>query len=1188
MDNEEIRELLKELKETSDESSSVKSRVVKIHFDTRKEAEARQREKQKAREEAERKRLEEEEEKKRQQEALAREAEKKAEEIVSEAKAEASAAFSPDLGEEIERLNDQESAEEDKPEADLDLTWDPGKMPRLRRYFRKKDQQMQTSEEDEKTDGEASGDQRDLEDQPGQEEKNVASRLLERVKARTLGLMQRLAGQDAGQEDAHPSDHPGRSLDEDDLDGGDEDDEEDDFLDSDLPEDDESTFDTEQQDGSFAGPGVEMREIKSPEPAGPAETETSGKAEDSEDDWKRRMEEPPRFNLRHVKIPDMPVRKRTPGNRKDKKDAPEEVIPKAEKEASEYQEDSAVRSPEDEAEAALTADILASVVPAPDAAAEPEPSAEKEDKGPAAENGIDAPSGPAAESEDTTPAGETSKSDGAAPAGGIPESGKNAPADQDMSLYQDDFDSDADDFRTPGMEIRAEEMKKSSSGDKKEDSGDRKQQRKLSDLLNKVKVRKRTSSFEEMKARQAAEQRSLRQELERMREDLGKEEAAGPQSIEVVNLNENANHKQAVTIDLDKSQTGPLPDLSRTAEDLSSASSEKRRRRKGTHPDLKIGGGKKAIWGILILAGVVLAALLIFMAVRTGIGGSESSLGSGITADEGLTVRIRKQPMEYTRSGQVTLSIRVPNTIQSITVDDQSVEFEGDKKTEITVPVTKSSMKLMVVSTDKVRNATIKLAYVDSEPPVIEVKTTGNVVTLTAKDDGSGVEGIYYGTAGAFSDVPLYQTYTQPFEEDESAVYSWYATDKAGNSTVPVSGSFREASSIAFEKDSYVIYPNSEVTLKVTTDPAGAYLNNLVYTSSDQSVCTIEHGNVLVPVSEGSAEVTASADGLEPVSAQVVVSDAKQVTISAVGDCTLGTDPNLAPENNFTAYQNVYGNEYFMKNVKNILSQDDVTFANLEGTLTTSEQRANKKFTFKGDASCTDILNDGSINVVTLANNHTEDYGDQGLADTKQNLQDGGIDWCDGDDIAYEEVNGVKCAFIGIYAVENGLDSLEQVKRTVAAASDEGAGLIVVYFHWNSELVPEPNDDMVTLGHAAVDAGADLVVGSHSHIVSGIEKYNGRYIVYGLSNFCFGGNLYPNDYDSMIFRQTFTLDGDGIKDDDQIKIIPVRISSQDGVNNYQPTPVSGDAADQIMQKIDERSARFGSSWDEYMSDGTAA
>ena len=130
MDNEEIRELLKELKETSDESTAVRSRVVKIHFDTRQEAERRAREREKAREEAERQREKEEQEKKERQEALNRKAEEQTEAIVSEAKAEASAVFSPDLSTDMERLEEKKPEEAQPEETDLKLHWGIARLPK--------------------------------------------------------------------------------------------------------------------------------------------------------------------------------------------------------------------------------------------------------------------------------------------------------------------------------------------------------------------------------------------------------------------------------------------------------------------------------------------------------------------------------------------------------------------------------------------------------------------------------------------------------------------------------------------------------------------------------------------------------------------------------------------------------------------------------------------------------------------------------------------------------------------------------------------------------------------------------------------------------------------------------------------------------------------------------------------------
>lgn len=116
-----------------------------------------------------------------------------------------------------------------------------------------------------------------------------------------------------------------------------------------------------------------------------------------------------------------------------------------------------------------------------------------------------------------------------------------------------------------------------------------------------------------------------------------------------------------------------------------------------------------------------------------------------------------------------------------------------------------------------------------------------------------------------------------------------------------------------------------------------------------------------------------------------------------------------------------------------------------------------------------------------------------------------------------------------------------------------------------------PDETQIQLGHIAVDEGADLVIGSHPHVIQGYEKYNGRYIVYSLGNFCFGGNPNPSDKDCMIFQQTFTVTGNDVATDDNINVIPCSISSVSNSNNYQPTPATGDEKTRIEAKIKKSS-----------------
>jgi poly-gamma-glutamate synthesis protein (capsule biosynthesis protein) len=125
--------------------------------------------------------------------------------------------------------------------------------------------------------------------------------------------------------------------------------------------------------------------------------------------------------------------------------------------------------------------------------------------------------------------------------------------------------------------------------------------------------------------------------------------------------------------------------------------------------------------------------------------------------------------------------------------------------------------------------------------------------------------------------------------------------------------------------------------------------------------------------------------------------------------------------------------------------------------------------------------------------------------------------------------------------------------------------------HWGEERVYSATDAQVAYGRALVDAGADLVLGSHSHVVGGIELYNGKYIVYGLGNFCFGGNSNPSDKDAMIFQQTFVLDPDAGIVDGGISVIPVSTSSVAYANDYRPTPLSGMEARRVLRKIDDYS-----------------
>lgn len=314
---------------------------------------------------------------------------------------------------------------------------------------------------------------------------------------------------------------------------------------------------------------------------------------------------------------------------------------------------------------------------------------------------------------------------------------------------------------------------------------------------------------------------------------------------------------------------------------------------------------------------------------------------------------------------------------------------------------------------------------------------------------------------------------------------------------------------------------------------------------------------------ESQEETTTPEPTAEPVS----------ITVSMVGDCTLGTDVNFDQSTSFDAFYQMKNDPgYFFQNVKDIFTADDLTVANMEGTLTTSNDRQQKTFAFKGDPSYTEILTRGGVEATNLANNHSHDYGDQSYEDTIQYLEAAGITTFGYDRTAVMDVKGIKVGLIGIYELKDGLGRQQQVIDTIQEVKDQGAQVIIVSFHWGTEKSNIPDDIQKTLAHLAVDQGADLVVGHHPHVLQGIEKYQGKNIVYSLGNFCFGGNKNPSDKDTMIFQQTFTVENGELVEDDVTNIIPCSLSSESGYNNYQPMVLEGSEKERILQKIEEFSA----------------
>lgn len=290
-------------------------------------------------------------------------------------------------------------------------------------------------------------------------------------------------------------------------------------------------------------------------------------------------------------------------------------------------------------------------------------------------------------------------------------------------------------------------------------------------------------------------------------------------------------------------------------------------------------------------------------------------------------------------------------------------------------------------------------------------------------------------------------------------------------------------------------------------------------------------------------------------------------TLTFVGDCTLGSTPaNYGADMGFVK---VVGQDYDypFRNVLRYFENDDGTFANLEGPLTDTGYPVDKKHVFQGATDYVNILLRGSIEAVSLANNHTLDYGKTGYASTLATLQAAGMPYVERDATALIDLPcGLK---VGLYgAVYYYIDRQDMVTQ-IQALRDQGAEVVIVAPHWGAEGSYRVSRDQEEIGHAAIDAGADIVWGSHPHVLQPMEEYNGGLILYSMGNFCFGGNCAPKDLDSAIIQQQILRDPDGTITLGERTIIPCSVGSLENTNNFQPTPYpeASEGYQRVMEKL---------------------
>ena len=301
-----------------------------------------------------------------------------------------------------------------------------------------------------------------------------------------------------------------------------------------------------------------------------------------------------------------------------------------------------------------------------------------------------------------------------------------------------------------------------------------------------------------------------------------------------------------------------------------------------------------------------------------------------------------------------------------------------------------------------------------------------------------------------------------------------------------------------------------------------------------------------------------------------------EVLLSFAGDCTIATDPSFAYENSIVHIYNKNGKDpsYFFKNVADIFKKDDLTIVNLENNFTESKDKANKQFTFKAPKSYAKSLPAGYIEGVNIGNNHIYDYKQIGFEDTINTLKENNINYFGEGFKWIKEIKGVKLGFLGYRGYNDYPQFRTQIENEIKELKDNGCNAILVNFHWGIESQYYPIETQKNLAHYAIDNGADLIIGHHPHVLQSIEKYKNAIICYSLGNFCFGGNFNPKDKDTMIFQIKYNFKNKEIENDD-VKIIPCRISSVNYINDYCPTPLQGNEKDRVLNKIKNLSPKAG-------------
>lgn len=330
---------------------------------------------------------------------------------------------------------------------------------------------------------------------------------------------------------------------------------------------------------------------------------------------------------------------------------------------------------------------------------------------------------------------------------------------------------------------------------------------------------------------------------------------------------------------------------------------------------------------------------------------------------------------------------------------------------------------------------------------------------------------------------------------------------------------------------------------------------------------TTESTNNITENTQNGATNESTTESTEPPTEPTVkVPETFNIQLSFAGDCMLATYKDQMSNGSFNEYAKNNPPEYFLEKVKHIFEADDFTTVNLENVFTDSKvtevpKSGDRVFWFKSKTSNVNILTSSSVEGVSLANNHTNDYGTTGFNDTKATVENAGLKYgTNNDKIIYYEKEGFKVAVIcsGLWGESGANAIIKKIKE-----AEEVSDYQIVFYHGGTEKIHHPEEWKQRASRKLIDNGADLVIGNHPHVLQPREIYNGKEIIYSLGNFCYGGHRQPQNR-TIIYQMNLTINKEDLSLKESIsEIIPCYVYTET-LNNYQPAPIE---IEEVKQRV---------------------